>query len=354
MKVKYVAKIQKRKKWEENKKSEKNKIKRLTERGITLMALVITIIILIILATIAIRGAVGDNGLVGWAKEARDKTKQGEEDEDKAMSDLDKYIEDQTADSGVIINISKTPETEKTGAVLLKVESVEGIEGNIDFNNVDISTLTEEEKKNMVKVMAVFINNIYNEAKVKSFNEFVSLHFSTEEEFWNECLSYYDGNIDNFLQEGITFFKDDGIQTINNYTVVNPDGDISDYQLVTENGTYTFKVVEITTGKEYTKSVQVSNIDTSMQDYYVNLNDGCAYLLDKTTDEPTTFESAYITYNNEKINITSCIKEENSYNFIRTMDLKSYFNLPYDENLILEIVKNGKKYFDILVLHNPV
>ena len=66
------------------------------EKGITLIALVITIIILIILATIAIRGAVGDNGLVGWAKEARDKTKQGEEDEDKAMSDLDKYIEDQT------------------------------------------------------------------------------------------------------------------------------------------------------------------------------------------------------------------------------------------------------------------
>ena len=66
------------------------------ERGITLIALVITIVILIILATIAIRGAFGDNGLVGWAKEARDRTKQGEIDEDKKMSDLDKYIEEQT------------------------------------------------------------------------------------------------------------------------------------------------------------------------------------------------------------------------------------------------------------------
>ena len=66
------------------------------ERGITLIALVITIVILIILATIAIRGAFGDNGLVGWTKEARDRTKQGEIDEDKKMSDLDKYIEEQT------------------------------------------------------------------------------------------------------------------------------------------------------------------------------------------------------------------------------------------------------------------
>ena len=279
------------------------------------------------------------------------------------MSDLDKYIEDQTADSGVIINISKTPETEKTGAVLLKVESVEGIEGNIDFNNVDISTLTEEEKKNMVKVMAVFINNIYNEAKVKSFNEFVSLHFSTEEEFWNECLSYYDGNIDNFLQEGITFFKDDGIQTINNYTVVNPDGNILDYQKVLENGTYTFKVVEITTGKEYTKSVQVSNIDTSMQDYYVSQG-GNVYLLDKRTDEPTTFEESYIIYNGERININNCIEENNGINFIDTQDVALYlqdigvvtdrYTELYETIQKFEIIKDGKSYFGDVAMIWPI
>ena len=82
------------------------------------------------------------------------------------MSDLDKYIEDQTADSGVIINISKTPETEKTGSVVLKVESVEGIEGNIDLNNVDISTLSEEEKKNLVKIMQVFMINLQEDKKI--------------------------------------------------------------------------------------------------------------------------------------------------------------------------------------------
>ena len=330
-----------------------NKIRKAKERGITLIALVITIIILIILATIAIRGAVGDNGLVGWAKEARDKTKQGEEDEDKAMSDLDKYIEEQTADSGVIINISKTPETEKTGAVILKVESVEGIEGNIDLNNVDISTLSEEEKKNMVRTIEVFYNNcfnVYGETKVKNFNELVSLYFSTEEEFWNECLSYYDGNIDNYLQNRISEFKQRGIQTINNYTVVNPDGNILDYQMVYVNGTYTFKVVEITTGKEYTKSVQVSNIDNTMQDYYVNQDEYFIYLLDKSTDEPTTFESAYIIYDNQKIDISSCILEDNGYNFIHTTDLEKNFSLPYYKSLVLEIFKKEKKYLGVIII----
>ncbi len=66
------------------------------ERGITLIALVITIVILIILATIAIRGAFGDNGLVGWAKEAKDRTEQGEVKEDQTMANLDAYITEQT------------------------------------------------------------------------------------------------------------------------------------------------------------------------------------------------------------------------------------------------------------------
>lgn len=42
------------------------------ERGITLVALVITIIILIILATVAISFAFGNNGLINSAEDARD------------------------------------------------------------------------------------------------------------------------------------------------------------------------------------------------------------------------------------------------------------------------------------------
>ena len=41
------------------------------ERGITLVALVITIVVLIILATVAISFAFGNNGLVNRAEDAR-------------------------------------------------------------------------------------------------------------------------------------------------------------------------------------------------------------------------------------------------------------------------------------------
>ena len=42
------------------------------QNGITLVALVITIVILIILATVAITFAFGDNGLIGRAEQAKE------------------------------------------------------------------------------------------------------------------------------------------------------------------------------------------------------------------------------------------------------------------------------------------
>ena len=50
-------------------------------RGITLISLVITIIILLILAAVSIGALTGDNGLIARAQEARDKTVQSSSDE---------------------------------------------------------------------------------------------------------------------------------------------------------------------------------------------------------------------------------------------------------------------------------
>ena len=69
------------------------------ERGITLVALVITIIILIILATVAISFAFGNNGLIGRAEDARDfyanDTKYTEQSIANVEVYLDKYLESQ-------------------------------------------------------------------------------------------------------------------------------------------------------------------------------------------------------------------------------------------------------------------
>lgn len=63
-------------------KKEKNK-------GITLIALVITIIVLLILAGVTIASITGENGILEKATEAREKTKKSEQEE---MSDLDNVL----------------------------------------------------------------------------------------------------------------------------------------------------------------------------------------------------------------------------------------------------------------------
>ena len=51
------------------------------EKGITLIALVITIIILLILASVTIATLTGDNGIITKAMEAKQKTEEAELDE---------------------------------------------------------------------------------------------------------------------------------------------------------------------------------------------------------------------------------------------------------------------------------
>lgn len=67
-----------------------NKIK--STKGITLISLVITIIILIILAGVVINLSLGENGLFGRAKEARDKYLASAEDEQRELDELYKQL----------------------------------------------------------------------------------------------------------------------------------------------------------------------------------------------------------------------------------------------------------------------
>lgn len=63
------------------------------KRGITLIALVITIVILIILATVAINAVFGENGLIKKAEEAKNTWKNGQENDMATIQDLEKQID---------------------------------------------------------------------------------------------------------------------------------------------------------------------------------------------------------------------------------------------------------------------
>lgn len=71
------------------------------QKGITLIALVITIVVLIILAGVAISMTLSDNGIFNRAREARDKYTNAARDEEKFVNDVDKYIANETASETV-------------------------------------------------------------------------------------------------------------------------------------------------------------------------------------------------------------------------------------------------------------
>lgn len=69
------------------------KIKEKNESGITLVALVVTIIVLLILAGITIATLFGDNGVIEKAQKAKDETQKAQENEIQGIEDIIKKLE---------------------------------------------------------------------------------------------------------------------------------------------------------------------------------------------------------------------------------------------------------------------
>ena len=82
-----------------------NKMKKNT-RGITLIALVITIIVLLILAGITIAALSGDNGILTRAKEAKEKTELAQRDEEKTLLNMENILNNATSFNN--INVADT------------------------------------------------------------------------------------------------------------------------------------------------------------------------------------------------------------------------------------------------------
>ena len=142
------------------------------KKGITLIALVVTIVVLLILAGVTISLLLDENGIIAKSKDARTETRvsqiedevgmwkqhnfinkesnQTQESADTMLANLisrklltedeidreqelitikkkDGTIVKEISYGNVTINITKTPATEKSGAVLLTVDSVEGL-----------------------------------------------------------------------------------------------------------------------------------------------------------------------------------------------------------------------------------
>ena len=342
------------------------------EKGITLIALVVTIVVLLILAGVSTNVLFSDSGLIEKAQDSGLKIRAAQVEEvvanwkqsnfinssiNKQKETADKMLEDliskklvtedeidreqekiiikkkdgtivkEISYSDIEIVISKTPEKEKSRTVNLKVESVKGVTmPNIKTKEEVIKylkSLSDERKKEMLKEQMVpFINKEDSTANCQTFEDVLKwmknkeiIAEETENAFWNwvQSVKNVDGltNVEAILGEQLEFlYLDKSTGEIIGYSVINPDEQISGTYIATENGTYTFKIQDLITGKTYYKKVEVTNIDkTAIMRYKVTstvaeYNHTLVMLSDVVDDKNVDFENAYIIYKGKKIEIS--------------------------------------------------
>ena len=385
------------------------------KKGITLIALVVTIVVLLILAGVTISLLLDENGIIAKSKDARTETRvsqiedevgmwkqhnfinkesnQAQESADTMLENLisrkllteDEIDRDQElitikkkdgtvikeiSYSNVTINISKTPATEKSGAVILTVESVEGMTmSNIDMTNGDeelnnfVNSLSEDQKKEIIRNGYIKVVNKQDpSANCTTFQDALDwakkqggISEATEDAFWTVLLS--EQGLDEATLGVIkSYYYNESTKKIEGYTVTNPANETSNTYIATENGTYTFKIQDIVTGKTYTKKVEVANVDTNLPAYNVSSEAGdyeetIIYLKGIIDTKTTSFENAYIIFKGEKIDISSIINIEKK--MVDTYDIGRYLynqgkRSKEDEfwgtTQTIILVKDGKEY----------
>ena len=381
------------------------------KKGITLIALVVTIVVLLILAGVTISLLLDENGIIAKSKDARTETRvsqiedevgmwkqhnfinkesnQAQESADTMLANLisrkllteeeidrdqelitikkkDGTIIKEISYSNVTINISKTPATEKSGSVLLAVDvigitipNIDMSNGNEEFNNW-INSLSEEEKKGILRYEYIkMVNEEDPSANCTTFQDVLDwakeqsvISEATEDAFWTVLLS--EQGLDEKLIAMLEVYYNKSTKMIEGYTVTNPVNETSNEYIATENGTYTFKIQDLVTRKTYTKKVEVANVDENVKYYVTNIKESdinnntakaitklatrqlikvaaverkpywCVALRDKETNTLQTFTTAYIIYNNQKIDISSQISEQNGYSYITGNDIGNY------------------------------
>ena len=385
------------------------------QKGITLIALVVTIVVLLILAGVTISLLLDENGIIAKSKDARIETRasqvedevgmwkqhnfinkesnQAQESADTMLANLisrklltedeidrdqelitikkkDGTIVKEISYGNVTINISKTPTTDKSRAVVLTatatgtiIPNIDMSNGNQEFNNW-VNSLSEDQKKEIIRYAYIKAINMNDpNANCKTFQNALdwtkkqgNISEATETAFWNKVEST--GGIDETMLFMIkSCYGNESTKMIEGYTVTNPANETSNTYIATENGTYTFKIQDAVTGKTYTKKVEVTNVDTSLPEYTLvsekNIRYGSIDIMLKSelTGEYTEFENAYIIFKGEKIDISSEINMEkktvntgNVGDYLREQGKRSEEDDFWGTTQTIILVKDGKEY----------
>ena len=101
-------------------KRKESKFASKNSRGITLIALVVTITVLIILATVSINTVLGDNGIIKRAQKARDSYSNSQKSEDEQMAVLANEMAEYDTNGGSSGGGSDTPTNPTAGTTVAK------------------------------------------------------------------------------------------------------------------------------------------------------------------------------------------------------------------------------------------
>ena len=176
------------------------------ENGITLIALVITIIVLLILASVSIAMLTGNNGILTQAKLAKENTQAAKEDEENKLANTNEYINEQLGNAvpGKVVTETKKDNyvdnngdkaTVPAGFTVSKIPEEQNIaEGLViydipesDINNVDWTTKNGDGAYNVQTL----------------YNQFVWIPVASERDYQRDFSypSYYYANNSWMLSE---------------------------------------------------------------------------------------------------------------------------------------------------------
>ena len=105
------------------------------EKGVTLVALVITIIVLIILAGLAINALVGENGIITQAQRAKEETQQGKRDEQGGLLSLEQQIDEALGQTYIVEKGVNKPSLTTGMSPIKFVEPSNSEKGKVDQTN---------------------------------------------------------------------------------------------------------------------------------------------------------------------------------------------------------------------------
>ena len=232
-----------------------NKLK--SKKGITLVALVVTIVVLLILAGVSINAVLGDNGIIKKANQAASVTKEAEVKEAINRTILEFYL---TNDYETLEDFLKAKVTE----------------GNIDSvtKNAD-GTLTVKKGE-----YSVTVENKTNSSGGSSSGGSTGGETQTPEITIGEAkvVANSDGT-GSAITDVASVYLGNTLYITFSYSITGGTTTVDKTipYAVTANGTYTFTVTGTVNGKSYTKNVSVT-VNQFKDVYELTYSDGIVYM----------------------------------------------------------------------------